>query len=86
MTRTKASFTLSLSLVALMGCHSNAQPTPAVESPKSTNAAPTPQGCAAISDPALAEDCSFKAAVEAERKKSKANPVVTHAPGTIKQP
>ncbi|WP_035353031.1 hypothetical protein [Edaphobacter aggregans] len=86
MTRTKVSFTLSLFLAALMGCHSNAPQTPTVESPKSTNAAPTPQGCAAITDPALAEDCRFRAEVEAKRKKSKASPVVTHAPGTIQQP
>jgi hypothetical protein len=87
MTRTKASFTLSLFLAALMGCHANAPQTPAVQqSPKSTDATPPPQGCAAITDPALAEDCRFRAEVEAKRKKSKASPVVKHSPGTIQQP
>ena len=90
MTRTKAPFALSLILTALMGCHSNApsKPLPRLCPLQPTNEHPDPtnQDCAAITDPALAEDCRFRKEVEAAKKKHNSNPVVKHSPGSIQQP
>ena len=89
--RPNAFIVLPFLLTALMGCHSAAPTTPAAQTPAnstpaSTNTQPKAQGCDAISDPAAAEDCRFRAEVLKKRQKSNASPVVTHAPGTIKQP
>jgi len=85
-TKTKVSFALSFLLTALMGCHSDALKSPAVQTPATATTQPKPQGCDAISDPAAAEDCRFRAEVLKKRQKSNASPVVKHAPSTIQQP
>ena len=55
--------------------------------PKAAGAAdPTKTGCAAISDPVLAEDCRFRKQVADERKKNNTDNVVKHNPGSIAQP
>ena len=92
-TKTNAFIMLPILLAGLIGCHGNAPAVPAVQNPSSaspsstkTSVQPTPQGCDAISDPAAAEDCRFRAEVLKKRAKSNASPVVKHAPGTIQQP
>jgi PBP1b-binding outer membrane lipoprotein LpoB len=87
MTKTAALLTLSFALSFLAGCHQDT-PTPAsvTQTPASPTTAPTPQDCAAIADPAQAEDCRFRAEVLKKRQASKAAPVVKHAPETIQQP
>ena len=89
MTKPAALLTLSLSLSFLAGCHKdtpNTTPAPITQTPASPTTASTPQDCAAIADPAQAEDCRFRAEVLKKRQASKAAPVVKHAPGTIQQP
>ncbi len=90
--KSTVSIVLPLLLAALMGCHSDAPKSPAVQVPESQSPAsantppPKPQGCEAITDPAAAEDCRFRAEVLKKRQKSNASPVVKHAPSSIKQP
>ncbi len=84
--KTKVSFALPFLLTALMGCRSDAPKSPVVQTPTSATTQPKPQGCDAISDPAAAEDCRFRAEVLKKRQKSNASPVVKHSPGTIQQP
>lgn len=73
--------------VVLGGCHSDTPKTaPVTQSPSSATTPPKPQDCDAIADPAKAEDCRFRAEVLKKRQASKASPVVTHDPGSIKQP
>ena len=84
MTKTAVLLTLSSSLSFLAGCHKDTPNTTPASITQTT--APTPQDCAAIADPAQAEDCRFRAEVLKKRQASKAAPVVKHAPGTIQQP
>ena len=89
--KTRVFIVLPFLLTALSGCHSDTQKIPALqapvsESPASVNQQPKPQGCDAISDPAAAEDCRFRAEVLKKREKSNASPVVKHAPSSIQQP
>jgi hypothetical protein len=84
---------VTLSLCFLAGCHSNA-PTTAAPQPqtqsteKPTNANPDPNNrdCAAIKDPAQAEDCRFWKGVAAAKKRHNSDNVVKHSPGSIQQP
>ena len=94
MTRTAALLTLSFSLFAFAGCH-QAAPTPAPitepkasTTPQPTNANPDPNNrdCAAIKDPAQAEDCRFWKGVAAAKKKHNSDNAVKHSPGSIQQP
>jgi hypothetical protein len=85
-TKTKVAFALPLLLSAFMGCNSAAPKSQTVQTPTSANTPPKPQDCAAISDPAAAEDCRFRAEVQKKRQKSNASPVVKHAPSSIQQP
>jgi uncharacterized lipoprotein YajG len=88
-----ALLSLSLSLSFLTGCQANA-PTAPVTEPKATTSQPrtnehpdpTNKDCAAISDPAKAEDCRLWKSVEAARKKHNSDNVVKHSPGSIQQP
>lgn len=89
--KSRVSIVLPFLLAALLGCHSDAPKSPAVqipasESPASANTPPKPQNCDAITDPAAAEDCRFRAEVLKKRQKSNASPVVKHAPSSIQQP
>lgn len=84
---------LSFSMTLLAGCEAN---TPKVASPEPkattsqppTNEHPDPtnKDCAAIADPAKAEDCRLWKSVEAAKKKHNSNNVVKHSPGSIQQP
>lgn len=89
MYRTAVAIALLLFSTALVGCHTDtpkASPAPITQKPASATTAPSPQDCAALTDPAQAEDCRFRAEVLRKRKESKATPVVKHSPGTIQQP
>ncbi len=93
MNRPKAPFALALLLPALIGCNANT-PKPAVATPDAnvsahpTNENPDPNNkdCAAIKDPALAEDCRLWKGVAAAKKKHNSDPAVKHTPGSIQQP
>ena len=84
---------ISFSMTLLAGCEAN---TPKVSSPEpkattsqpATNEHPDPtnKDCAAISDPAKAEDCRLWKGIAAAKKKHNSDPAVNHSPGSIKQP
>ena len=89
----KTALSLSLSLTLLMGCHKDAPQTPVTEPKASThpqptndNPDPTNKDCAAISDPAQAEDCRLWKGVAEAKKKHNSNNAVKHSPGSIQQP
>lgn len=89
--KTRLTIVLLLLLMALSGCHSGPPQIPVMQAPvgESTPIGNTqlhPQGCDAISDPAAAEDCRFRAEVLKKRQKSSATPLVKHAPSSIQQP
>jgi hypothetical protein len=76
-----------------MGCHADAPKTTAADPKASTsleptndNPDPTNKDCAAISDPAKAEDCRLWKGVAEAKKKHNSNNVVKHSPGSIQQP
>jgi hypothetical protein len=86
-------FIATLSLCFLAGCHSDAPTSPVAQpqpqsTEKRTNANPDPnnQDCAAIKDPAQAENCRFWKGVAAAKKKHNSDNVVKHSPGSIQQP
>ncbi len=92
MTKTTISFALSLSLTVLIGCHSDTPATPAAQpakvsvQPTNENPDPNNRDCAAIKDPAQAEDCRLWKGVATAKKKHNSDPAVRHSPGSIKQP
>ncbi len=93
MQKTTALLSLSLSLSFLMGCHQDTPKAPVTDpkvstTPQPTNEHPDPnnQDCAAIKDPAQAENCRLWKSVEAARKKHNSDNVVKHSPGSIQQP
>ncbi len=93
MRRTTARLSISLALCFIVGCHGDA-PKASVADPKAskspppTNANPDPtnKDCAAISDPAQAEDCRLWKSVAEARRKHNSDNVVKHSPGSIQQP
>ena len=86
-----AILSVSLSLSLLTGCRT--PQVPATNPNASTNPQPAKattdpalKDCEAISDPAQAEDCRLWKGVAQAKKKSHANNVVKHSPGSIQQP
>lgn len=93
MWRTAALLSFSLSLALLTGCHADTPTAPATDPklstsppPTNNNPDPTNRDCAAISDPAQAEDCRLWKSVAAAKKKHNSDNVVKHSPGSIQQP
>ena len=86
-----AILSISLSLSLLAGCRSsqvpatNPNPSTTTQPTKATTD-PALKDCEAISDPAQAEDCRLWKGVAQAKKKSHANNVVKHSPGSIQQP
>ena len=86
-----ATLSISLSLSLLMGCRTTQVPatnpnaSTTIQPTKATND-PALKDCEAISDPAQAEDCRLWKGVAQAKKKSHANNVVKHSPGSIQQP
>ena len=84
---------LSLALCLVAGCHTD-QPKATATNPKAgTTLQPTNEkldaasrDCAAISDPAQAEDCQLWKRVAEAKRKHNSNNVVKHNPGSIQQP
>ena len=86
-----AILSISLSLSLLAGCRSSqvpaANPNPSTTTqPAKATTDPALKDCEAISDPAQAEDCRLWKGVAQAKKKSHANNVVKHSPGSIQQP
>jgi hypothetical protein len=93
MTKTKAPIALSLLLTVFLGCHLNTPSAPATTpdakgsvQPTNENPDPANKDCAAIKDPAQAEDCRLWKGVAAAKKKHNSDPAVKHTPGSIQQP
>ena len=93
MLKTTILLSLSLSICLVAGCHTDPPKATAADPKAGTTLQPTNQpldaasrDCAAISDPAQAEDCRlWKRVAEAKRKHNSTN-VVKHNPGSIQQP
>ncbi len=88
-----AILSIFLSLSLLAGCRSsqvpatNPNPNPSTTTqPAKATTDPALKDCEAISDPAQAEDCRLWKGVAQAKKKSHANNVVKHSPGSIQQP
>ena len=82
---------VSLSLSLLTGCRTpqvpSTNPSASITTqPAKATTDPALKDCEAISDPAQAEDCRLWKGVAQAKKKSHANNVVKHSPGSIQQP
>ena len=84
---------LSLALCFVAGCHTDQPKAKAVDPKAGTTLQPTNEkldaasrDCAAISDPAQAEDCRLWKRVAEAKRKHNSNNVVKHNPGSIQQP